>query len=156
MTITFPKLEKWQKDVFSYLKLGGKDWYVIKSIRQCGKSVLAEILLIYSAFKTPCSVSLSVSPVVSQSRKMYEDILRIASKLVYKSNGSTYASTYQGYSSDLYSDFTFSFPNLRSKARTISLDGPEYLVQVRFGQPSPFKKQQNNMDPTNRRPMVTL
>lgn len=89
MTITFPKLEKWQKDVFSYLKLGGKDWYVIKSIRQCGKSVLAEILLIYSAFKTPCSVSLSVSPVVSQSRKMYEDILRIASKLVYKSNGST-------------------------------------------------------------------
>lgn len=89
MTITFPKLEKWQKDVFSYLKLGGKDWYVVKSIRQCGKSVLAEILLIYSAFKTPCSVSLSVSPVVSQSRKMYEDILRIASKLVYKSNGST-------------------------------------------------------------------
>lgn len=90
MTITFPELELWQKDVLNtHHESKYNYWYVVKSIRQCGKSVLAQLLLIYASFTQGGSVSLCVSPVVSQSRKMFEDILRIADKLVVKSNGST-------------------------------------------------------------------
>lgn len=95
MTITFPDLEPWQKDVFD--ELANRDhnyWYVIKSIRQCGKSVLAQLLLIYSSFEQGGSVSLCVSPVVSQSRKMFEDILSICGPLVCKSNGGTLEITF--------------------------------------------------------------
>lgn len=95
MTITFPELEQWQKDVLNTHKDSDCNyWYIVKSIRQCGKSVLAQILLIYASFTEGGSVSLCVSPVVSQARKMFEDILRIAGKLIVKSNGSTLEVTF--------------------------------------------------------------
>lgn len=90
MTIQFPQLEEWQKDVIDvYNKREHSEWYVIKSIRQCGKSILAQILLTYASFEENDSVSLCISPVVSQSRKMFEDICKFANVLIAKSNGST-------------------------------------------------------------------
>lgn len=90
MTIQFPQLEEWQKDVIDvYNKREHSEWYVVKSIRQCGKSILAQILLTYASFEENDSVSLCISPVVSQSRKMFEDICKFANVLIAKSNGST-------------------------------------------------------------------
>lgn len=90
MTITFPELEKWQKDVIDdYKSREENGWYVIKSVRQCGKSILAQILLVYASFEEPGSVSMCISPVVSQARKMYDDIKKFAGILIDRSNGST-------------------------------------------------------------------
>lgn len=95
MKINFPALEIWQKDVYEYYtnNPNGK-WLTIKSLRQSGKSVLAQILLMYASLKSPDSVSICVSPVLLQSRKMYEDILRIARQLITKSNGSSLEITF--------------------------------------------------------------
>lgn len=91
MTVTLPHLEIWQKDVFNFYNENKKGkWLVTKSLRQSGKSVLAQILLLYSSLSTPDSVSISVSPVLLQSKKMYEDICRISRPLIAKSNSTIY------------------------------------------------------------------
>lgn len=103
MTITFPDLEPWQKDVLDTHKNSEYNyWYVIKSIRQCGKSVLAQLLLIMASFTQGGAVSLCVSPVMSQSRKMYEDIVRICGGLITKANGGTYEITFINKSKILF------------------------------------------------------
>ena len=91
MNITFPYLEPWQADVFKFSSLPENQndkWVVIKSVRQCGKSILAQLLLIYSSLQKGNSVSISVSPVMSQSRKMFSDVERIARPLLKHSNAS--------------------------------------------------------------------
>lgn len=93
--IKFPPLEIWQKDVLDYFINNPKGkWIVTKSVRQIGKSTLAQILLIYASLKKSNSISMSVSPVLSQAKKMYEDICRVANKLISKANGSTYEITF--------------------------------------------------------------
>ena len=48
MKIILPHLEQYQKDVLNFLVQNNKDrTIVINSPRQCGKSSLLEILLIY-------------------------------------------------------------------------------------------------------------
>lgn len=84
----FP-LEVWQKDLFTLYNQYPKDkWFIIKAMRQCGKSICLEGLLIYSAFKQSNSFSLFVSPVIQQARKVYQDVNRIASRLIKSANGS--------------------------------------------------------------------
>ena len=95
MTVRFPKLRVWQKDLLDYYKQHTSDkWIVVKSCRQAsGKSFFAQILLIYTALSKSC-VSLSVSPVLSQSRKMFQDVCKMASDLITSSNASTYEITF--------------------------------------------------------------
>lgn len=103
MDIILPPLEPWQKDVIHSFDETPKDkWFVIKSLRQCGKSVLAQVLLIYASFKEAESVSLSISPTIAQSRKMYQDVERIARPLVKKANGSILEITFINGSTILF------------------------------------------------------
>ena len=95
MTVKLPHLEPWQQTVMDSFIANPKDkWFVVNSSRQIGKSSLAQLILIYSCLKKPNSVSISVSPIIAQSRKMYEDVLTIARDLVKKDNGSTLEITF--------------------------------------------------------------
>lgn len=101
--IVLPKMEPWQLDVLKAKIENPKDrWFVIKSLRQCGKSVLAQVLLIYSSFEQSGSVSMCISPVVAQAKKMFEDVSRIAEQLIDKSNGSSLEITFTNKSKVLF------------------------------------------------------
>lgn len=103
MDIILPPLEPWQKDViYSFNETPRDKWFVIKSLRQTGKSVLAQVLLIYASFKEAESVSLSISPTIAQSRKMYQDVERIARPLIKKANGSILEITFVNGSTILF------------------------------------------------------
>lgn len=89
MKIVMPKLNIWQKDlVDTYLKYPTGKWFIIKSPRQCGKSISLEYLLVYASLSESNSVSMAISPTISQARKLYNDIVQFAGKLLKKSNGS--------------------------------------------------------------------
>lgn len=88
-TIVLPQTEPWQKAVIDdYIEHPTGKWFVVKAVRQCGKSVMMQILLVIASFREAFSVSLSISPVMSQSRKMFEDISRFAAPLIKKANAS--------------------------------------------------------------------
>ena len=88
-TVVLPHLEPWQKDVFDYYTNypNGK-WLIIKSFRQSGKSKLAQLLLIYASLSKGDSVSMCVSPMISQSRKMFNDICKMTQDLLVRANAS--------------------------------------------------------------------
>lgn len=103
MTVTFPALEPWQQAVMDCFIEHPKDkWFVVNSSRQIGKSSLAQIILIYSCLKQSNSVSISVSPIIAQSRKMYEDVLTVARQIIKKDNGSTLEITFINNSKILF------------------------------------------------------
>lgn len=103
MLIEFPKLEPWQKDLFDYFLNNPKGkWVVVNSIRQVGKSVCAQLLLVYSAINKPNTTSMEVSPILSQSRKMFDDICRLFFKLIKKANSSTLEITFVNDSKILF------------------------------------------------------
>lgn len=84
-----PKLNEWQKDLVDcYLKYTTGKWFLIKSPRQVGKSISLEYLLVYASLSEKNSVSMAISPTIAQARKLYNDIVQFACKLVKKSNGS--------------------------------------------------------------------
>lgn len=84
-----PKLNEWQQDlVDTYLQYPTGKWFLIKSPRQVGKSISLEYLLVYASLSERNSVSIAVSPTIGQARKLYNDIVLFASKLIAKSNGS--------------------------------------------------------------------
>lgn len=84
-----PKLNDWQKDlVDAYLQHPNNQWFIVKSPRQVGKSISLEYLLVYASLSAKNSVSIAVSPTIGQARKLYNDIVLFASKLLAKSNGS--------------------------------------------------------------------
>lgn len=84
-----PKLNEWQQDlVDTYLQYPTGKWFLIKSPRQVGKSISLEYLLVYASLSEKNSVSIAVSPTIGQARKLYNDIVLFASKLIAKSNGS--------------------------------------------------------------------
>lgn len=72
--IILPKLEPWQKDVFDAFEQDyrGKI-FVCKARRQCGKSVLAEILLIKFALER-VTTNVVVEPTMAQSRRVFKQI----------------------------------------------------------------------------------
>lgn len=95
MVVKLPKLEVWQSDLLNYFIKNPKGkWVVVKAGRQRAKSFTAKILLIYASLKQENSVSICVSPVLLQSRKMYEDINKMARDLITKANGSTLELTF--------------------------------------------------------------
>lgn len=103
MTVTFPNTEPWQKDVFDFYRHNpnGK-WVVVNSVRQIGKSTLAQLLLIYGSLDRGGSVSICISPVLSQSRKMFEDVQKMARELITKANGSSLEITFINNSKILF------------------------------------------------------
>lgn len=93
--ILLPHLEQYQKDVLNFLVQNNKDrTIVINSPRQCGKSSLLEILLIYVSMQQGYSTSISISPINAQSRKMFKDVCSIAYKLIKTSNSQTLEVTF--------------------------------------------------------------
>lgn len=95
MIVELPKLEAWQKEVVvDYENNPHSTFFVIKAIRQCGKSILLQVLLVAASLKEKDSVSISVSPVMAQSRKMYEDICRFAEPLIKRMNNTLMTITF--------------------------------------------------------------
>lgn len=79
-TIILPHLTKWQQDVYDVLedaRYSGKR-VVVKSKRQCGKSILCEILLLKYCLEKRCT-SIMISPTLNQSRKVFKDIVTMLS-----------------------------------------------------------------------------
>ena len=82
-----PALEVWQKEIVNYHIDNPKEkWIVTKAIRQVGKSICLQWLLVYVSLNEPDSESVVVSPIMSQSRKLFNDILKWAKRLIIKSN----------------------------------------------------------------------
>lgn len=95
MQLKFPRLEKWQSDVLNSVNNNEADTYVIKSHRQCGKSLLACVLLICASCKQK-SVSAVVEPTLSQSRRVFRQLQGMLSKsgIIEKSNESILSFTF--------------------------------------------------------------
>ena len=76
MEIVLPKLEPWQKDVFEAMldSRGSGKRYIIKARRQCGKSVLAIVLLIKFSLEEKC-INVCVEPTQAQSRRVFKQIV---------------------------------------------------------------------------------
>lgn len=75
MNVRFPKLYDWQEDVFKDIKGNAYDTYVVKAKRQVGKSILAVTSLLYYAFMQERSISVIVEPTLSQSRRIFKQII---------------------------------------------------------------------------------
>lgn len=87
MTVTMPPLNIWQHDlVTQYSNNKHGKWFVIKSPRQVGKSVVLEYLLIMASLSEPNSISMAISPVTAQSRKLFQEIVSTAQPIIQKSN----------------------------------------------------------------------
>lgn len=72
------KLFQWQLDVVSNLEQHWKGYtHVIKSRRQIGKSTLLQLLLIRTAIEQNKTVSICLSPTLSQSRKLFRSVKNI-------------------------------------------------------------------------------
>lgn len=83
------KLFQWQSDVIRNVKSYGKGYvHVIKSKRQCGKSLMLEMLLIQSAVEKPKSKNFCLSPTLDQARKIFKEIKNVLkpTKLYQKHN----------------------------------------------------------------------
>ena len=76
MKVRFPKLHKWQKDVFDTVTNdnGRGGTYCVKARRQCGKSVVAIAILLYFAFKQR-SIGVMLEPTLKQSRRVWKQTL---------------------------------------------------------------------------------
>lgn len=90
MEVTLPQLEPWQKDLVTKFQKHPKNtWFVTKAIRQVGKSILIEWLLTYASLQEAGSYSLVISPIFSQSRKLFDDMAVWCKPLLKKCNGAT-------------------------------------------------------------------
>ena len=102
MKVTMARLEPWQRDVFEACKL--HNWqgtYVIKSIRQVGKSYFSRYLLLFFAMYKKKSVSLFVSPIMEQSRKVFDEVAQAIGRHA-NSNGTFKEITLQNGSKILF------------------------------------------------------
>lgn len=79
MDIIFPRLHKHQRDVYDAVisDNGVGDIYVVKSKRQCGKSFVASLILIYFSLNKRDTVSMIVEPTLNQSRRIFKDIVKM-------------------------------------------------------------------------------
>lgn len=75
--VRFPKLYEWQADVFNDIREddGKGNFYVCKSRRQCGKSILAITALEYFAFKNDYSIGTCIEPTQAQCRRVFKQII---------------------------------------------------------------------------------
>ena len=79
MEIIFPKLHKHQRVVYDAVinDNGAGNIYVVKSKRQCGKSFLASLILIYFSLNKRDTTSLIVEPTLNQSRRVFKEITKM-------------------------------------------------------------------------------
>lgn len=79
MEIIFPKLHRHQRDVYDAVinDNGAGNIYVVKSKRQCGKSFVASLILIYFSLYKRDTISMIVEPTLNQSRRMFKDIVKM-------------------------------------------------------------------------------
>lgn len=90
MRVKLPPLEEWQQPVFDDIKEGIKDQYVVKAKRQVGKSILAEVILLYFAFKNADSIGVMIEPTLAQGRRVFKQILKaIPNKSLIRSANAT-------------------------------------------------------------------
>ena len=88
-TITLPKLYPWQADVFIGVKQHWKDSiHVVKSRRQCGKSMLAELIALYYCIQNKNFRFYIVSRSFNQADKMFVEIWKMCKgqPFYYKKN----------------------------------------------------------------------
>lgn len=79
MDIVFPKIYAHQRVVYDAVTTdngAGKN-YVVKSKRQCGKSFIASLILIYFSLSKKDTVSMLIEPTLNQSRRMFKDIVKM-------------------------------------------------------------------------------
>ena len=79
MEIIFPRLHKHQRVVYDAVigDNGAGNIYVVKSKRQCGKSFLASLILIYFSLNKRDTTSLIVEPTLNQSRRVFKEIAKM-------------------------------------------------------------------------------
>lgn len=79
MDIIFPKLHKHQRDVYDAVinDDGAGNIYVVKSKRQCGKSFVASLIVIYFSLNKRDTISILIEPTLNQSRRMFKDIVKM-------------------------------------------------------------------------------
>lgn len=77
MEIILPKLELWQQEVFQDMlnSRGSGKRFIIKARRQCGKSILAVILLIKFSLEETCT-NVVIEPTQAQSRRLFKQIVK--------------------------------------------------------------------------------
>lgn len=77
MEIILPKLELWQQEVFQDMlnSRGSGKRFIIKARRQCGKSILALILLIKFSLEETCT-NVVIEPTQAQSRRLFKQIVK--------------------------------------------------------------------------------
>lgn len=131
-----PHLEQWQKDLFTeFNKHPNNTIFVVKSIRQVGKSACLAILLIYTALKEAKSVSKVVSPIFKQSGKLFDDVKRIGAPLITKANESSMVITFINGSKVEFSSAEQG-DNLRGftvkKAGILAIDEAAYIDESFF------------------------
>lgn len=95
MEIILPHLEDYQKAVLNYHIDNPKRKIIITvSPRQVGKSTFIEVLSVYCSLSEGGSKSIVISPIFTQSRKLYEEICTFAKPIIYKSNASALEITF--------------------------------------------------------------
>lgn len=78
MNITLPKLYQWQSEVFLGVKNHWKDSiHVVKSRRQCGKSILAELIGMYYCIQNKNFRCYCVEPTFNQADKMLTEVWKM-------------------------------------------------------------------------------
>ena len=74
--VKLPRLEEWQQPVFDDFKDGLFPIQCIKAKRQVGKSIIAEVCVLYKSFDKDGSISVIVEPTLSQCRRVFKQILK--------------------------------------------------------------------------------
>lgn len=103
------KLTDGQKEAWNLIHRDDVRYLVLRWSRQCGKTVLCELLILEYLFK-PKTYNVYISPTFQLGRKVYADITRIleGKGIIKKANASTltietiYGSTLQCYSMEAY------------------------------------------------------
>lgn len=83
------KLFPWQTQVISNLQQNWRGYtHVVKSKRQCGKSVMLEYILLQTAINRSKTCSICLSPTLEQARKVFNEVKKIVkpTKLYSKHN----------------------------------------------------------------------
>lgn len=90
--INFPPRTVWQEEAFRDIidAKGSGKVFVIKSLRQTGKSILSELLLLYYALNFRRTTSIIIEPTNSQNRKVFKEICLMmeGSNLISSANSS--------------------------------------------------------------------
>ena len=69
------KLYEWQYEIIRNVRDYGKGYiHVVKSKRQCGKSITIEALLMQTAIEKNNTISICLSPTLEQARKIFNEI----------------------------------------------------------------------------------